>query len=299
MLGGIQTSIFTATNVFLDLLSSPADSDYYMRLREEIESGLTTGDGWESQAFASKLHCTDSAIRESLRMSPILTRTGMREVVKKGGVQFPNGQTVPQGAWLAIPAVAIHYDESFYPNSQKYDPFRFVPDTAKPTAPNTKTNAKPTAKPNAKGPSVEGETVEDETVNGIPVKGENGTKVEGEQVEDETVNGIPVKGETRTKIEGEGQYRVLSTSISSASPTFLAFGYGRHSWYVIQSRVPPKLICSPGRWFVALQLKLLVAYIITHYDIERIENRPLHRIIGSHFVPPSVNVKVKRRKPYN
>ena len=145
-----------------------------MRLREEIESALTA-DGWESQTFVSKLHFTDSSIRESLRMSPILTRTGMREVVKKGGVQFPNGQTVPQGAWLAIPAVAIHYDESFYPNSQQYDPFRFAP---------------------AKSSSV---------ANGLQ----------------------PVEGAK------ESQYRVLSTSISSASPTFLAFGYGRHSWCVL------------------------------------------------------------------
>ena len=53
---------------------------------------------------------------------------------------------------------------------------------------------------------------------------------------------------------------------------------------------------SPGRWFVALQLKLLTAYVIAHYEIERLEHRPLHRIIGSHFVPPKINIKVKRRK---
>ena len=188
MLGGIQTSIFTATNVFLDLLSSPPDTNYYLSLREEIESSLAAADGaWESPSFVAKLHGTDSAIRESLRMSPILTRTGMREVVKKGGVQFPNGQTVPQGAWLAIPAVAIHYDESFYPNSGKYDPFRFVPDTAK-----------------------------------------------GTEIVDAAAN-------TLREIEADSapskasQYKVLSTSISSASPTFLAFGYGRHSWCVDSS----------------------------------------------------------------
>ena len=108
----------------------------------------------------------------------------MREVVKKEGVQFPNGQTVPKGAWLAIPAVAIHYDEKFYPNSEKYEPFRFVPDDAKDTA-----MVDPTAK---------------------ALK---------------TAEGDPV-------IPKESQYRVLSTSLSSASPTFLGFGYGRHSWCV-------------------------------------------------------------------
>ena len=185
MLGGIQTSIFTATNVFLDLLSSPPNSNYYLRLREEIESTLTSNSEWESPTSVAKMHLTDSAIRESLRMSPILTRTGMREVVKKDGVQFPNGQTVPKGAWLAIPAVAIHYDEKFYPNPETYEPFRFAPaDSAKGTA------------------MVDATAIASKTA-------------EGESV-----------------VPKDSQYRVLSTSLSSASPTFLAFGYGRHSWYV-------------------------------------------------------------------
>ena len=184
MLGGIQTSIFTATNVFLDILSSSPSSNYFLRLREEIDSTLTADGEWENSTSVAKLHRTDSSIRESLRMSPILTRTGMREVVKKDGVQFPNGQTVPKGAWLAIPAVAIHYDESFYPNPEKYDPFRFAPDNAKDIA-----MVDPTA---------------------------------------ETLK----TAENDAIVPKESQYKVLSTSISSASPTFLAFGYGRHSWCV-------------------------------------------------------------------
>lgn len=183
MLGGIQTSIFTATNVFLDLLGSPPSSNYFMRLREEIDSILKTDHDWESQASIAKLHKTDSAIRESLRMSPILTRTGMREVVKKDGVQFPNGQIVPKGAWVSLPAAAIHYDGRFYPSPEKYDPFRFAPE-------------------NAQGP---------ETI-------------------DPTAN-TPKLAES-DHVSPQEPKRGLSTSLSSASPTFLAFGYGRHSWYV-------------------------------------------------------------------
>ena len=186
MLGGIQTSILTATTVFLDLLASPPSLNYYAQLREEIDSVLTNDQEWESQASIAKLHRLDSAIRESLRQSPILTRTGMREVVKKDGVQFPNGQIVPKGAWLAIPAVAIHYDERFYSSPEKYDPFRFVPDGAK---------------------GIE-ETVDPTTT--IPKSAESD----------------PVSSSQETK------QRILSTNLSSASPTFLGFGYGRHSWYV-------------------------------------------------------------------
>ena len=188
MLGGIQASIVTTTNVFIDLLGSPTSSNYYVHLREEIESVLSNDLEWSSQTSIAKLHRTDSAIRESLRRSPILTRTGMREVVKKDGVQFPNGETIPKGAWLAAPAVAIHFDERFYPNPEKYDPFRFVPDGLKGTD---------TVDPTATTPML---------------------------AESDPVSPQGLK------------QRIMSTSLSSASPTFLGFGYGRHSWYVAISR---------------------------------------------------------------
>lgn len=131
MLGGIQTSIMTAVNSFLDLLSSPAELNYYHRLREEADLVFTTGDEWGNQASVGKLNYTDSAIRESLRRSPVITRTGIREVLQKDGLNMPNGQKIPKGAWLSIPAAAVHYDERFYPKAQTYNPFRFVPDAIK------------------------------------------------------------------------------------------------------------------------------------------------------------------------
>ena len=250
MLAGTQTLIFTATNVFLDLLSSPRSSNYYLRLRDEVDSTLRTSHEWESQTALAKLHRIDSSIRESLRRSPILTRTGMREVVKKDGVRFPNGQMVPRGAWLAAPAVAIHYDERFFPDPEKYAPFRFTPRTAQEPA-----------------PTATAQTIATESQPPDP------------------------------------KPRGLSTNLSTASPTFLGFGYGRHSWYISVDVFPRQNIAdrlidvlSPGRWFVALQLKLLVAYVVSRYDIEALEQRPLHRIVGSHFVPPSVDIKVRRRR---
>lgn len=186
MLAGTQTLIFTATNTFLDLLSSPPSSNYYLRLREEVDSILTTDHEWGSQTSLAKLHRIDSSIRESLRRSPILTRTGMREVVKKDGVRFPNGQTVPKGAWLATPAVTIHYDERFYPDPEKYDPFRFTPH--------------PTQDTEAIDPTANTQTI----------------------AESHHITTPP-----------DPKHRGLSTSLSTATPTFLGFGYGRHSWYVL------------------------------------------------------------------
>lgn len=79
-----------------------------------------------SHASLAKLANTDSTIREALRKNPVLTRTNIREVERKSGIDLPDGHHLPQGAWVAVPAVSIQHDERFYTNSNGYDPFRFV-----------------------------------------------------------------------------------------------------------------------------------------------------------------------------
>lgn len=126
MLGGIHTSIVTSTNVVLDLISSPADSNFYNQIREEVDNLLSTPENWVNAAQTAKLTYTDSAVRESLRRSPVLTKNILREVIKEDGVKLPDGQWLPKGAWLAVPSAAMHFDDRFYPDAEKYNPFRFV-----------------------------------------------------------------------------------------------------------------------------------------------------------------------------
>lgn len=204
MLGGIHTSIMTSVNVLLDLLSSPPEFAYYSRLREEADVVFAKSEDWENQASLAKLTYTDSAIRESLRMSPVITRTGFRVVKKKDGLDMPNGEKIPRGAWLAVPSVRVHYDERFYPKAQLYEPFRFVPTAVK------------------------------------------------EPAEFEVTTDSKNLGEHDSTASKQRRYQGLST----ASETYLAFGYGRHSWYVPVIKYveafpatniykPWPLVCSP------------------------------------------------------
>ena len=126
MLGGIHTSIVTSTNVLLDLLSSPADSDFFGLLREEVDGLFSTPESWNDATLVAKLVLADSTIRESLRRSPVITKNILREVIKLDGMLLPDGQHVPKGAWLAVPSAAMHFDDRLYPEAQKYNPFRFV-----------------------------------------------------------------------------------------------------------------------------------------------------------------------------
>ena len=54
---------------------------------------------------------------------------------------------------------------------------------------------------------------------------------------------------------------------------------------------------SPGRWLVAHQLKLMLAYVALNYDIQHIGQRPPNFVFGDSFIPlPTTTMKVRRRK---
>ena len=73
-------------------------------------------------------------------------------------------------------------------------------------------------------------------------------------------------------------------SFPATSNDYLAFGNGRQA--------------CPGRFFAAAELKLMLAYILLHYDFEMLPKRPSDTWVGILRVPsPSAKVRVKRRKP--
>ncbi|KAJ6026922.1 uncharacterized protein N7446_004475 [Penicillium canescens] len=219
--GAISSSSVTATNMLIDVLSSDLNLHYYRTLRSEAESVFPTTDHWARPASLLQLRHMDSTIRESLRRSPILVRGLWREVMPKDGVTLPNGQRLPQGAWLGVPVPGIHNDERYYHEPEVYAPFRFVPSS-----------------------------LQDRNV----AKGDD------------------------TNAEN-----CKPAILTMTSDTFLPFGYARHS--------------CPGRWFASHHLKLVLAYIVVHYDIQPLQERPLNHIWGEHPVPsPNTLIKVRRRK---
>ncbi|PMD30345.1 cytochrome P450 [Hyaloscypha variabilis F] len=121
----IHTSTFTATNILFDIYSSPLADIYVKEIREEVEQALLESGGkWDKNTIA-KLIKTDSAVRESLRISTFMT-TGMdRVVVDPHGATMSNGLHLPQGTRLGTSTYSIHHDDSIYDNAMTYDAFRF------------------------------------------------------------------------------------------------------------------------------------------------------------------------------
>jgi hypothetical protein len=121
----IHTSTFTATNILFDLYSSPSVDKYVKEIRREVAQALSESGGkWDKNTIA-KLIKTDSAVRESLRISTFMS-TGMdRVVVDPHGATMTNGLHLPQGTRVGTSTYWIHHDDSVYENAMTYDAFRF------------------------------------------------------------------------------------------------------------------------------------------------------------------------------
>lgn len=54
---------------------------------------------------------------------------------------------------------------------------------------------------------------------------------------------------------------------------------------------------SPGRWFAARLLKLMIAYIVLHYDIKPLNHRPENISFGDASIPSfTIKIMVRRRE---
>lgn len=107
-------------------MSSDPDAGVWEQLREEADMVFKTADDWTNPASLAKLPLADSAIRESLRKNPVISRVVLRQVMPKNGITLPSGHHIPGGAWLGADTVDLHHDERFYPKPEVYDPFRFA-----------------------------------------------------------------------------------------------------------------------------------------------------------------------------
>ena len=92
----------------------------------------------------------------------------------------------------------------------------------------------------------------------------------------------------------------------STSPGYLSFGHGLHAWYVSLSGTTVRVVLnfffvSPGRFFAAAELKMMLAHVVTTYDIKLEENisRPRSLHIGNSIgANPTAKVMFRKRACY-
>ncbi len=117
----------TGFNLVFDLLSS--DPSHIEVIREETSRVLAEeGGAWTKQGLA-RLHRTDSAIKESMRLSQFTRALTHRKVVAPEGVtNTEEGWHAPYGAFLMLDLAGTHRDPELYADPDHYDPWRFSRD---------------------------------------------------------------------------------------------------------------------------------------------------------------------------
>lgn len=107
---------------------------------------------------------------------------------------------------------------------------------------------------------------------------------------------------TDTEKNSEEGLKVAQMGMVTTSVEHFPFGHGRHAWYVAPTLVDFSCrrltsVCSPGRFFVAQELKAFFAYLLMNYDIKPLAERPMGGWLGKTLIPPThATMEIRKRK---
>ncbi|GAW10674.1 hypothetical protein ANO14919_000080 [Xylariales sp. No.14919] len=119
------TTTYALTNIIVNLYGSNSRADFIAGLRSECDQVAARYDGLSTKEAIDQLYRVDSAVRESLRVSPFAVIAPLRMTSRDGILDMGNGIQLSPGTRLGIPFQAVHYDDRFYDNPLDYDAFRF------------------------------------------------------------------------------------------------------------------------------------------------------------------------------
>ncbi|KAK2738334.1 hypothetical protein FQN57_007094 [Myotisia sp. PD_48] len=126
----LPSTAFSVQNLITDLFTTDPSLGFVDALRVECEAVFEEAGGiWTADAL-KKLKLVESAIRESMRLSPLGVIALPRTIVHKDGISLENSQAshihIPHGAVVTVPIEPIHYDEDIYPDAKNFNAFRFA-----------------------------------------------------------------------------------------------------------------------------------------------------------------------------
>jgi cytochrome P450 family 6 len=111
------------------------NQDIQDRLRDVINEVLSKHNGEATNDAILEMKYLDMVFNETMRRYPIVDRQ-LRKCVKD--FQIPNTKLViPAGTGMLIPIYAIHHDEKYWENPNKFDPERFTDENVKKQIPYT------------------------------------------------------------------------------------------------------------------------------------------------------------------
>ncbi|KAI9728824.1 MAG: hypothetical protein M1834_007211 [Cirrosporium novae-zelandiae] len=123
IVSSIFGAIHTTTQVLVHSLFEIATRKEYVEpLRQEIEESLREYGGWVKEGLES-MKKLDSFIKECQRYNPLDSGSLARRTTKD--FKFSNGLRIPEGNFIFTPNAPVLFDQTYYPNADQFDGFRF------------------------------------------------------------------------------------------------------------------------------------------------------------------------------
>ncbi|XP_058836873.1 uncharacterized protein LOC131693230 [Topomyia yanbarensis] len=124
--GGFETSSTTMNFCLFELAKNP---DVQERLRDEIEKAIEANDGEITYDLVMGIQYLDNVVNETLRLYPpveSLVRVPLNDYTIPG-----TEHVIPKQTMVVIPVYALHHDADIFPDPERFDPDRFLPDAVK------------------------------------------------------------------------------------------------------------------------------------------------------------------------
>lgn len=125
-ISGFETSSSLSVFTMYELALNP---DIQKRLRQEIKSGIEENGGKLSYDVLFGLKYLDMVVNETLRKYPpafIITRNSTKDFKIPGTEMI-----IPAKTDININVLSIHRDPEYYPDPDKFDPERFMPENVR------------------------------------------------------------------------------------------------------------------------------------------------------------------------
>ncbi|KAL0943568.1 cytochrome P450 [Colletotrichum truncatum] len=117
----IHSTTLATTNIIYTLAAYP---ELIPVLREDIQKALAESNGSFTNTSMQKITKFDSFLKETMRCYNILNYASFQRKVLKP-FTLSNGQTIPAGSVIETPLIGINNDEEYFPEPEKFDPWRF------------------------------------------------------------------------------------------------------------------------------------------------------------------------------
>jgi hypothetical protein len=112
-------------HALVDIYTDPSADEVVAALRAECEP---VSQSLQTVQTVDRLHRTDSALRESMRVSDVMVHFLNLDVIGGDGIDLGNGIRIPAGSKVrsVFPTQAINLDPDNYPDPERFDAFRFL-----------------------------------------------------------------------------------------------------------------------------------------------------------------------------